>query len=113
MTETADRLAALRAQLSEAEHAVADVPDDADDKVRRAAEKQKADVEKRLAEAHLEAQAAEKPKVIEVREEPKPQPPARRLTLQEMNQSASAQNVRGTENLTPAEHARRRNPKGS
>lgn len=140
MTVTEDRLAELRAQLMVAEAAVERAGSDGRKAAVRSAKAHHAAAEQALAEAHLEAQKASEPRLetrpesraetrpaeapAETRAEPEPEapePPAkvhhhpkrRALTLQELNQSASTQNVRGTHNLSPEQHSRRRNPERS
>lgn len=126
MTETEDRLAVLRAQLAEAEAALEKAGTDGRKATVRAARAHHAAMEQALADFHVDAQRAEqdKPRVEtrpvspapdsrpESEPEVHPEPETeRRMSLMEMNQSASTQTVRGTHDLTPGEHARRRNPK--
>ncbi len=107
MATTEERLATLRAQLKEAEHAVANVAKDADDDIKAAAKATHKAAQKALAMAHFEAKAAAEKVERELRVV---ENALKGKTLQESNQSASTQNVRGTEDLTPEQHAARRNP---
>jgi ribosomal protein S11 len=110
--KSTEDLAELRARLSEAKSAVAGVPEDADDKVKAAAKAHHESAERALREAHVEAVKREVKADVETRPADVKQHEVRKqLSLQESNQSASTQNVRGTENLTPVEHSARRNPK--
>jgi hypothetical protein len=71
-------------------------------------------------ESKAESKSVEKPKAEdkstkkgddEPAEKPAPAVSRRRATLQEMNQSASTQNVRHTAAFTEKQHSQRRNPK--
>jgi hypothetical protein len=65
-------------------------------------------VEDEPAEKPAKPEAAAKP---EPAAKPAPAPSHKKQTLQELNQSASTQDVRYTAALTPQQHSRRRNPK--
>jgi hypothetical protein len=51
------------------------------------------------------------PAVKPAEEAPEPEPAHRKLTFQEFIQAGTTQSVRGTDALTPEQHAARRNPK--
>jgi hypothetical protein len=112
-----EMLDGLRAQLEMAEHAASDLPEDADDETRAAAQEHLAQAQAALAQAHLDAQAREEAKAQEIRDlevladaETKEYP---HISFQEFVQAGTTQNVRGTDALTPEEHAARRNPQHS
>lgn len=105
--QTPEKLEVLRSQLEVAEGAASGLPEDAPDEHKAAAEEARAAAEKALADAHIEEQriaeaaAQEKRDLEEV---------AKVLGLQDLIQAGTTQNVRGTDGLTPEQHARRRNP---
>jgi hypothetical protein len=119
MAVTDERLAALRAQLEVAEHAVADVAEDAGEDVKKAAQKVLRDAQKALSDAHLEAKRAAEKVELETRNAlAAAEAEAKRVLggvspIQASNQSASTQNVKGTDALSEVERSARRNPKGT
>jgi hypothetical protein len=105
-----ERLEVLRAQLETAEHAASDVPEEASDEDKAAAEAHRADAEAALAQAHLEENKRAELAAQELRDLEKA---AEVMGLQDLIQAGTTQNVRGTDALTPEEHARRRNPRNT
>jgi len=112
----------LRAELAVSEVALSDVPEDASAKVKSTAKAKVAAAQKALGDAHVEAEAREKAKVkLETRpvsrpaveQRPETETPEQRKTLQEFIQEGSTQGVRGTQDLSPEQHAARRNPKST
>jgi hypothetical protein len=134
MTAATDRLAEVRAKLTEAEAALAALPVSIPAAKRRAAEEHKAATEKALVQAKAavenEAKAAEhkadaKPKLEtrpaeapaevhhEVKHEVKHKVKHGPDVLQALIQAGTTQTVRGTDHLTPKQQADRRNPQHS
>jgi hypothetical protein len=101
------RLAELRAMLAEAEAAVEAVTEaDAEGALEHAAAR-KAEVEKYLKAE--KAKLAKEARKVEAAVETRPAPPAEPKSIF----ARSVQSVRGTDALTPEEHAARRNPQHS
>ena len=140
MTEDT-RFAELRARLQEADFAVDHLPANATAAARKAAVANRDAAAEALKKAHLDAKRAEDEKpAMETRpkapaaearpappaeekrpeqptEQPKakeetPEPkPKKKPSFQEFIQAGTTQSVRGTDALTPKQHAARRNPR--